>query len=131
MDDLLEELGLDTKPTDANDIFWDELTSGGYPKIHNARYWLVHQMSFYHHFREDNVNFTRQIMKDGKVVNSTVTQLEYGKIALKYYLYMTHYPRFNPEIYRSNGLGAADMDVIIAKMVSYEPIRTVIDAPPS
>ena len=126
--DFLESLGLSDKPLDPNDQFWNEFTSGGTPKIALVRYWLISEMDQYHHLKALNINITKNVMKDGKIIARPVSQLDYGKAMVKYYLQMYHLPRFSPGFH--TGRDPADMNNIVERIVAHGPVREIIEKIP-
>lgn len=126
-DDLFSLLELDDTPFDANDRFWEELTTGSYKKISNIRYWLITEMSRFEHLKERNVKITKNKVTNGAHQDAPLSRIEWAKISLEYYLMCYHLPRFDKEIHKSNTLGVCDMAVMIDRIAAYEDVREVIE----
>lgn len=113
--DFLSELGFGA-PKKANQTpeeeFYDDLTGQNgtrYAKIANLRYWLNHEMSGFQFLKESGIKITKQDdapiaitipgamvkpAQGSKTVQRQITNLEYLKLKIEYYMLMTHYPHF-------------------------------------
>ena len=123
IDDLLGQLGLDSKPIDANDKFFSELRGeSGYARLDNMMFWLKGQLSEFDFLHEHLVNITKSTTSAGKPFEKHLSREDWSKIQLKYYFMMYHLPRFDKEIHRE----PCSYDVMIGKVMTYEPIRILV-----
>jgi hypothetical protein len=124
LDDLLEGLGLDAKPLDANERLYSELASGKYTKLDNMVYWLKAEISKMLHMQEHHVYCTKNsVATGGNPIVKRLSRLEYSRLMIKYYLQMYHLPHFR----KVNDREPCDYKIMVDKIVTYPPIADAIE----
>lgn len=124
LDEAMADLGLDVKPASREEQLYIVLTEGKHPKMASCRYWLMHEMAKYKFLKEEGIKVTKDVVRDGTLLSSSLSNLEYAKLCLKLYLQMYHLTYFmelNP------GDKIADMSKVIDLMLGYGDFRDVID----
>lgn len=103
LDDFMTGLGFSEDinvPLTPEQKFINEITEGEYNKIHNMRYHLVHEMSRYYFLIDENIIPMKSVANSKGVLYTKVEPKEYLRACLKYYLQMTHLPRFMSGVYK-------------------------------
>ena len=124
LDDAMAELGLDTKPATREEELYVILTEGKHPKMASCRYWLMHEMAKFKFLTGESIKVSKSVVREGKLVDAPLTNLEYAKLCLKLYLQMYHLTYFmelNP------GDKVADMNKVIDLMLEYGDFKVVIE----
>lgn len=129
IDDLLSDFGLDLPPANENDQFYATLTNGKYSKIDTMRYWLVGEMSKFHFYKEEGIKVSKLSSKNTQTLDRPLTNLEFARANLKFYLMQYHLTWF-----LGDGMGgtgkACDFDIVLDKIVAHARIREVIEKIP-
>lgn len=122
---LLDKYGLDVAPVTREDQVYGILTEGLAPKIDNCRYWLGHQMALFQYLTKDaDKKITTDTIVDGKAVAKQLSNLDYAKLMIKYYLSMHHLPWFQD---LQNGTPKADMTKVIDMLLQHEALKAVVE----
>lgn len=122
LDDLMKSIGLNNDPITPEDLFVSEnLTT---LKIDLIRYWLRSEMSRYHQMIDNGVVPCKRYLTAAKIPSFTpVTALEYGEIAISYYLDMQHLGWFQDTSSRK----ALDKPAMVKRIVAIESVKKVIE----
>lgn len=143
LEHILEPAARKSNQTPEED-FYDELSGNNgekYAKMANIRYWLNHEMSALQHLREKGVSLT--VMADAveaksipgavakpvqgsKKISKLLSNEEYLKIRLEYYLLMTYYPRFLV-IPNEPQRRVCSMSVMVDKIAEYPTIKELVN----
>lgn len=119
LDDFMESIGLDVKPTGPEDALMIEITGGGFNQLYIFRYWLMHEIHAFHDLKKNGC-ILRKIEK-GVVVE--LTFLDYINIRTKYYLRMKYLPWFDKDM---KGLGPASIDAMVPMLVGHDIIQQLL-----
>lgn len=125
LDDALASIGVDTAPISREDELYLVLTEGNSPRIHGTRYWLRHEMFRFEDMKKQNIKITIDKVLSGQLRAVPMSNLEYARIALKYYLQMQHMSYFMP----MDNKPPADMNHMIDMLTKHHLIASVIDPP--
>lgn len=122
IDDFLDGIGLDIKPSGPEDALMIKLTGAGFNELHLLRYWLMHQLHEYYSCIKDGILFMR---KNNITRELTIVKIdEYAKIYIKYYLRMKYLPYFHQDV---AGVGIANIDTMADMVLNHSAIRPMID----
>lgn len=123
-DDLLSSMGMDDKSITSEDMFFTYLTEGKYQKIHNLRYWLVSEIAKFQFLAKENVKITKHIYDKEKrtIIDRPLTNIEFAKIQIKYYLQMYHLPWFE----KIGARKPCDMEIMLGRIAEHSIIAETI-----
>ena len=124
LDDAMAELGLDVGPITREEELYVILTEGKHPKMASCRYWLMHEMAKFKFLAGESIKVSKSVVREGKLIDAPLTNLEYAKLCLKLYLQMYHLTYF---IELNPGDKIADMGKVIELMLEYGDLRDVVD----
>lgn len=122
IDDFMDGIGLDVKPTGPEDALMIQLTGGGFNQLHTLRYWLMHNLHEYYAAKDEGTIFMRRSNITRELVEITIH--DYAKIMVKYYLRMKYLPYFNSDV---AGLGKADLNKMAELVLRHEAISTMVE----
>lgn len=124
-DEIDEMLGIEKPATVTPEIdFYNELTQGKMPKIHNAQYWFKHQLFVYTSFTEKNW-IVSKLSGPGRV---QVPIKEVSRALLEYYFLMVYHAKFFNDRARERGM-LVDLQKFLDLIIEYPTIRKLIDNP--
>lgn len=130
VDEFLADLGIKDASAGMtpDEKFYYDITSGGMPKIGNLIYWLRHEMARFQYTKGKGILIQREEIKQSPKgptkVNKDITNLDYARLSIEYYLLMTYLPRFrHTEEHRS----LCTMDTVLDMILANENVKTVIN----
>lgn len=123
LDEALASIGLDNSPITREDELYLLLTEGKHPRISNCRYWMIGEISRYKHMKELGIKVTKDKVLDGKLQAVMLSNVEYAKIAIGYFLMAYHLPYFEPLGDRP----AANLVKMVDKLVEHPSIKEIIE----
>lgn len=121
LDDFMDSLGIDVKPTSAEDALMIQMTGGGHNELHVYRYWLIQEIHIYHDLKVDNC-----LMKIKNNISDELKEFtfdDYIATITKYYLKMKYLPWFEKDM---RGLGKVKMDDMVKLLVSHDIVRGLL-----
>lgn len=122
LDDFMDSIGMDIKPTGPEDALMILLDAGkGYKEIHNLRYWVRHELYVYHFVVNDGCI----MVKDNTLDNKRYTKRDYARAIIEYYLRMKYHPWFTQDM---RGLGKADIKKMCELVMAHAEIAPLIAA---
>lgn len=128
LDDFMESMGLDIKPTGPEDALMIKLNGGigssqGYKEIYNYRYWIRHELYAYFNLIKDGC----MMVRESQILKKQVpyTKMDYVRTRTKYYLNMKYLPWFNSDV---SGLGKADINKVCDMLIEHEAIKPLVEA---
>lgn len=136
LDDFMDSIGLNVKPTGPEDALMIKLnggagSAGGYKEIYNFRYWLRHELyGYYDLVKHGCMMFQSGIEKNaqGDVISAhkhkPFTKLDYVKVRTKYYLNMKYNPWFTHDV---SGLGKANIDQVCNLVLEHSAIKSIVE----
>jgi len=99
-DQIEQDLGISPEPAATPELgFFNELTQGKMPKIHNAQYWLKHELYVYTSLFEKNWI----VSKPHGPTRQQVSFKELTRALLEYYFLMAYHARFVNERAKEQG----------------------------
>ncbi len=120
-----EDLGLAPPPAATPELgFFEELTQGKMPKIHNVQYWLKHELFVYTHLMGKNW----LVSKPHGAARQQVSIKELTRGLLEYYFLMAYHARFHNERAKERGM-LVDMDKFLDLVLDYPTIQKLINNP--
>lgn len=120
-----EDLGIVPEPAATPELgFFNYLTEGKMPRIHNVQYWLKHELYVYIHL----INNNYIVSKPHGAGRLQVSTKELTRSLLEYYFLMMYNPRFENARAQEQGK-LVDMNKFLDLVLEYSTIRKLIENP--
>lgn len=130
VDDFLADLGIKDASASMtpDEKFYYDITAGGMPKIGNLIYWLRHEMARFQYTKGKGILIQREEIKaspKGPVKGyKEVTNLDYARTSIEYYLLMTYLPRFR---HTEDHRPLCTMGTVLDMVLANDDVKAVIN----
>ena len=138
--DVYELLGLTEtiRPNTPEEDFYDKITSGSSSRMDNMLYFLKHEIEHFHWLLENDITLTKyktlaQVTGSIQSIGKSLTNEDYIKLMITYYLQMMHLARFEYNLKDDEDgspLPKLDLDKAVALFMEHEGVRKVIAKQP-
>ena len=136
--DVYELLGLaeTTRPNTPEEDFYARITSGSSSRMDNMLYFLKHEIEHFKWLKENGIGLYKKVWVRDELThlcstNVFITNEDYIRLMVKYYLQMMHLTRFVYNTHDEEGVAhpKIDLDKTVALFMQYEGVKKIVNQP--